>query len=427
MSRTPGDIAPRARKCSIVTEECDDEDEEEEECGGGVGGVGDHSHSSAHSLSLNRRGSRSEGKLHLAVQELRREAALAVPPINVISEASTAPEPLSPASSVHKMASAAAAAASVKSASGGARTLPAPLATALSSPQLGVAMPPPKDASATIKEIGLKDIAEDSTKVTSPRAGFVGYEQRRGKFRKTRTASCSSSDASDEDYGGPKKRTKKSQLHRSRDFQDPGGSGGGGEGGGGGGNSGGGNNNGGGSLGGSGSENIPPDAAGGEREAGQENGGGGGRRQCFNGGGGGGGGRHRRGRGGETRLRESQSLNRITEVQEAPEPQAPPTQAQAPPKAPPPSPTPGAGEVLATNRNAAATGGKRSSALIGRYLNLQRKLCGMPLWGGGKQQAQRLCKGGSVGGGGGGTTGGGGSGMCHLHIGTTTDKCCHLC
>lgn len=72
MARTPGDVSQRTRKCSIVTEE---EDDDEERVGGGS--------SSSHS-SLNRRGSRSEGKLYLAVQELRRETV----PVSIISEVS---------------------------------------------------------------------------------------------------------------------------------------------------------------------------------------------------------------------------------------------------------------------------------------------------------------------------------------------------
>ncbi|CAK9802065.1 SNF-related serine/threonine-protein kinase [Anthophora quadrimaculata] len=161
----------------------------------------------------------------------------------------------------------------------------------------------------------------------------TGYEQRKSKFHKTRTTSCSSSDASDDDSESRKKRahklgasagksmpSRRDSHDDSSDSQDPGGSGGGGGGGGGEGEG-----DGGGS-GGNGEHNTesPPNET--NR---QDNGNGtntttttttttGGRHRCsenqviF-------GRRHRAGRrrAGETRLRESQSLNRITEVQEA--------------------------------------------------------------------------------------------------------------
>lgn len=143
--------------------------------------------------------------------------------------------------------------------------------------------------------------------------GYVnrqGYEQRRSKFHKTRTASCSSSDASDDDSESRKKRAHKitgegKPLHQQRrdshddssDSQDPGGSGGAG-----------------GSGGGGGTCQTTSDCnksksnnhaeSNRTSSGGSNSGGNGGRRQC-------------RRRPGETRLRESQSLNRITEVQEA--------------------------------------------------------------------------------------------------------------
>ncbi|KAL1129312.1 hypothetical protein AAG570_013841 [Ranatra chinensis] len=138
----------RSRKCSIVTE-----DDEEDSCS-----------SRCESGGLNRRGSRSEGKLHLAVQEIHRQAI----PINSITEASTAPGPLHPGNG---------------NTSGGhhtpvraVKTLPSPLGSALSSPQLGVS------------------------------TSSISRYERRGKLRKGSTASCSSSDASDEDSEGRNKR-----------------------------------------------------------------------------------------------------------------------------------------------------------------------------------------------------------------------------
>lgn len=159
----------------------------------------------------------------------------------------------------------------------------------------------------------------------------TGYEQRKSKFHKTRTTSCSSSDASDDDSESRKKRAHKLSTSASKsmssrrdshddssDSQDPGGSSGGG---GGGGEGGGGVGN------GEHTTETPPS------ETNRKDNGNntttttttttGGRHRCsenqviF-------GRRHRAGRrrAGETRLRESQSLNRITEVQEAEGPSA---------------------------------------------------------------------------------------------------------
>lgn len=156
----------------------------------------------------------------------------------------------------------------------------------------------------------------------------TAYEQRRSKFHKTRTTSCSSSDASDDDSESRKKRAHKlgastgkplpprrDSHDDSSDSQDPGGSGGGR----------------GGVVGGGGSgvsngehttttENNRNDNSSGTNTTNTNTTTttGGGRHRCtenqviF-------GRRHRAGRrrAGETRLRESQSLNRITEVQEA--------------------------------------------------------------------------------------------------------------
>ncbi|KAG7200400.1 hypothetical protein KM043_017855 [Ampulex compressa] len=158
----------------------------------------------------------------------------------------------------------------------------------------------------------------------------TGYEQRKSKFHKTRTTSCSSSDASDDDSESRKKRAHKlggstgkplpprrDSHDDSSDSQDPGGSGGGGGGGVGNGehtaeaqtndtsqNEGGNNTN-------STTTSTTTTTTTGGRHRSTEN------QVIF-------GRRHRAGRrrAGETRLRESQSLNRITEVQEAEAPSA---------------------------------------------------------------------------------------------------------
>lgn len=198
------------------------------------------------------------------------------------------------------------------------KTMPSPGSTgSTSSPQL------------TLNEI-LED--GDTVPVSTAESGNskcrvvrrTGYEQRRSKFHKTRTTSCSSSDASDDDSESRKKRAHKlgasagkplpprrDSHDDSSDSQDPGGSGGGGGGGGGVGNgehatdtpdnetnrNDNGNNT---------NTTTTTTTTTGGRHRSAEN------QVIF-------GRRHRAGRrrAGETRLRESQSLNRITEVQEA--------------------------------------------------------------------------------------------------------------
>lgn len=211
-------------------------------------------------------------------------------------------------------------------------------------------MPSPGNTNIPTPQITLNEILEDgdgmqvpenSTEHGSNGGGAGGssatkcrivrrtaYEQRRSKFHKTRTTSCSSSDASDDDSESRKKRAHKlgattekplpprrDSHDDSSDSQDPGGNGGGRGGVGGGGGSGisngehttdtrttesNQNNN------GSGTTNTSTTTTGEGRHRCTEN------QIMF-------GRRHRAGRrrAGETRLRESQSLNRITEVQEA--------------------------------------------------------------------------------------------------------------
>lgn len=202
-------------------------------------------------------------------------------------------------------------------------------------------MPSPSSTNAPSPQLTLNEILEDGDgmQVQASECGGSAatkcrvvrrttYEQRRSKFHKTRTTSCSSSDASDDDSESRKKRahklgasTDKSLPPRrdshddSSDSQDPGGSGGGRGGVGGGGGS-----------GVSNGEHTTTDTPTATENNRSDGGSGtnttntttGGRHRCtenqsvF-------GRRHRAGRrrASETRLRESQSLNRITEVQEA--------------------------------------------------------------------------------------------------------------
>ncbi|KAK6630953.1 hypothetical protein RUM44_003125 [Polyplax serrata] len=162
---------------------------------------------------------------------------------------------------------------------------------------------------------GIPELSVASGEILTNRKGIptINYEQRRSKFHKARTASCSSSDASDDDSESRKKRAHKISIEKnrrdshddSRDSQDRGGNGGAG------GNpaSGLGNN-------GDGMHNQEQtnrssgneSSAGGNQSTGSSN-----QRQCCNGENF----RRSRRRMVETRLRESQSLNRIMEVQES--------------------------------------------------------------------------------------------------------------
>lgn len=295
--------------------------------------------------SLNRRGSRSEGKINIAIQErlkeaeLRKEkenalaaaAATAILAPSVIKSGDLRPrsavetsDPKAPAyipgSTKWRVSSKTVKVTRIQtSVITESSTVPNPITTQCEP----VSVPPrcrtlPNPITTRTKDTQtLNEIFEDSETLSSTssrpiRAGYhQSQQQRRTKFHKARTASCSSSDASDDDSESRKKRahklatpgvtkplTQRRDSHDdSSDSQDPSCSGGGGGGGGGGNlttrttapptthNGGSGNTEG-------------RDIADTKQSAGR---------------------RHRTGRrrAGETRLRESQSLNRITEVQEA--------------------------------------------------------------------------------------------------------------
>lgn len=203
------------------------------------------------------------------------------------------------------------------------KTMPSPGSGNSSTTQLNEIL---EDGDGTQASVNSTECGGSTTKCRVVRR--TAYEQRRSKFHKTRTTSCSSSDASDDDSESRKKRAHKlgastgkplpprrDSHDDSSDSQDPGGSGGGR----------------GGVVGGGGSgvsngehttttENNRNDNSSGTNSTNTNTTTttGGGRHRCtenqviF-------GRRHRAGRrrAGETRLRESQSLNRITEVQEA--------------------------------------------------------------------------------------------------------------
>ncbi|KAJ0178241.1 hypothetical protein K1T71_006064 [Dendrolimus kikuchii] len=233
--RTPQDVPPRSRKCSIVREE---EDDEESAVGGGCGARGSEA----------RRGSRSEGRLHMAAR-------------------------LAQAPSPHRH----------------------------------------QHLADNFTKVNLED--ESAAEVSAPRAPPAPPPARRQRIecrrRRPRAGSCSSSDLSDDDSEKKKRASERNDVPADRarrdshddssDGQERGGGGGGGGGTGGGGGRGetrssrGGG--GGGASGGAGSAagdargtGAPPQAAAGRRRrAGRK----------------------------EGRLRESRSLNRIAEVEEA--------------------------------------------------------------------------------------------------------------
>lgn len=216
-----------------MVEEEDEEEEDEEE--------DDNS-------SLNRRGSRSEGKLNTIASELRTKQLS----VTEIFEPNAMPIP-----NVSK--------------------IPPPFVSTQSSPQL------------------LPDDKQNRM------GNYITYEQRRSKLHKNRTASCSSSETSDDDTDGRKKRGSNMSLASFKgNDKDP-------------------DNDGMGNAGGQGTEptqehetdkrDIDENS---DNKAERPSGSGTGRRRCISANV-----RSRRGRSAETRLRESQSLNRITEVQES--------------------------------------------------------------------------------------------------------------
>ncbi|XP_045464789.1 SNF-related serine/threonine-protein kinase [Harmonia axyridis] len=336
--RTPGDIPQRSRKCSIVQE-----DEEEE----------DISTCSAHeelNVPLNRRGSKSEGRLNLALQERLAETEKRKP-ADIPEKPELKKEP-KPSENPHlnwrlnknKSVDSPVQSKILKSRNSSTCLPPTTVITESSTISISIitttnlvgcsnipkykTMPSPTRTSplgsnsSTLNEIFEEGESQNSGK---PSRQFVSrnqnrtpYEQRKSKFHKARTASCSSSDASDDDSEKRKKRAHKlgtsakpfqgrrDSHDDSSDSQEPGPGNG---------------------TSGSNANNISnnitveQNRTNDSRETKEEN---------SNSGGNTGGRQHitncsiligkkhksSRRRNGETRLRESQSLNRITEVQE---------------------------------------------------------------------------------------------------------------
>ncbi|XP_050299463.1 SNF-related serine/threonine-protein kinase [Anthonomus grandis grandis] len=343
--RTPGDLPQRSRKCSIVQE--DEEEEDMSSCSG----------REELGPPLNRRGSRSEGRLSLALQERLAENERRKPAERIPETVHDLPP--TPKSTVRKEWQSQKS-SSVCEPAKESEIIPTTIITDSSTITIPIittslpvdcsnmpkykTMPSPTTTTTTTStgatnQLQLNEIFEEGTDTTtslpdsvrhSQQGGprFVKrtpYEQRRSKYHKARTASCSSSDASDDDSEKRKKRAHKlnpapskpfqgrrDSYDDSSDSQEPGtgagtggdntsqalggatatisttGSGGGGGGGGGQNDKGGGTNH---DQGGRKNTNCAGSMLGRRHKASRR-------------------------RSGETRLRESQSLNRITEVQE---------------------------------------------------------------------------------------------------------------
>ncbi|CAG9862147.1 unnamed protein product [Phyllotreta striolata] len=199
--RTPGDIPQRSRKCSIVQE--DEEEEDMSSCG-----VREELAS-----TLNRRGSRSEGRLNLTLQERLLESEKRKPPeLKYPSGVKKATAKVNQKLEQHKVKS----------------------DTKLQQQQ------PVVPVITTTEHKSVEPVVEASA-VDSGDANarqFAGYnpsyDRRRAKFHKSRTASCSSSDASDDDSEKRKKRaqklntpsksfeTRRDSYDDSSDSQEPG-------------------------------------------------------------------------------------------------------------------------------------------------------------------------------------------------------------
>ena len=252
----------------------------------------------ASACSLNRRGSRSEGKLSALVKDRLAEAERRKEPLKgtvsqpteettksrtiVLKESATVciPSPLHSGSN--------------PSVSPRYKTLPSPVQSVRSSGSLlNEIFEEVEGGFRTVDHLNEAPALLSSSRPgrVSPRT-MANYDQRRSKFHKTRTASCSSSDASDDDSESRKKRAHKLKTFPPRrDSHDV--TGEGSQNNQSGGNS---NENRGSGNGGNTSGTGSSDKAGAPSGSGHRVG-------------------RRRAR--ETRLRESQSLNRITEVQEA--------------------------------------------------------------------------------------------------------------
>ncbi|KAF5305616.1 hypothetical protein FQR65_LT07697 [Abscondita terminalis] len=241
--RTPGDLPQRSRKCSIVQE--DEEEEDLSSCSGREELAPPHN-------SLNRRGSRSEGRLNLALQERlseseRRKPDLVkrdvLPKMNVLrnlnddrpktadnqnkwrlGKSASIPETTSPVQV--KIISDIQSNANIVTTNiiteASTISIPVLQTTSYTTPvvQKYKTMPSPTRTSGGMNpQLHLNEIFEegDGADPRSPHhRQFVSrnqkrtsYEQRRSKFHKNRTASCSSSDASDDDSESRKKRAHK--------------------------------------------------------------------------------------------------------------------------------------------------------------------------------------------------------------------------
>ncbi|KAK4876765.1 hypothetical protein RN001_009271 [Aquatica leii] len=240
--RTPGDLPQRSRKCSIVQE--DEEEEDLSSCSGREELAPPHN-------SLNRRGSRSEGRLNIALQERLSESERrkpdsvivkrdVLPKVNILrnlnddrpksaesqnkwrmGKSASIPETTSPIQvkiiSDIKLNADTVTTNIITEAS--TISIPVLQTTSYTAPvQKYKTMPSPTRTTVITPQLQLNEIFEegDGADARALHRQFVSrnqkrtsYEQRRSKFHKNRTASCSSSDASDDDSESRKKRAHK--------------------------------------------------------------------------------------------------------------------------------------------------------------------------------------------------------------------------
>ncbi|XP_044259077.1 SNF-related serine/threonine-protein kinase [Tribolium madens] len=240
--RTPGDVPQRSRKCSIVQE--DEEEEDISSCSGREELV----------PPLNRRGSRSEGRLNLALQERLAESERLKPITDKIESIDAKPkvqvrQPNDKPQTNMKWRMEKSSSlveskiikdmvpktdATTTTIITDSSTISIPIITTNS--PLSQTIPKYKTMPSPTRTTGLSggsplqlnEIFEEGDGQETPRPtsrqflrnqNRTSYEQRRSKFHKARTASCSSSDASDDDSEKRKKRAHKLTNASAKPFQ----------------------------------------------------------------------------------------------------------------------------------------------------------------------------------------------------------------
>nr|XP_023026972.1 SNF-related serine/threonine-protein kinase [Leptinotarsa decemlineata] len=190
--RTPGDIPQRSRKCSIVQE---DEEEEDISSCSGRDDLGP---------PLNRRGSRSEGRLNLTIQERIAESEKRRPIVEQKQVSSAKKSPCCRVSRNGKF--------KIFKVTKLDLPPPEPIITTSIDEKLV------KEEDDLCPPINKTLLNSDRSKTPDITRSFIS-ESRKSRFNKNRTASCSSSDASDDDSEKRKKRAQKLTGTPSKSFE----------------------------------------------------------------------------------------------------------------------------------------------------------------------------------------------------------------